>query len=195
MGQVDTALLTAGSGHVLVSDYTGGSAGAEPTHAQLLTFASSGTTPSNWDPLGHTSQDNLLEPSQDGGEVTTSGSWQKPTLKTTQEPVTESITVPSIQLLDNKVLTLYYGGGDYSTPKRFIGPATPTPVEKRVCFVLIDGVAKVAGLYWPKCSITRAEGWSVSTENPTELPLKFTRLDMSGQPPFVWINDQLGTNT
>lgn len=193
MSQIDTATLTAGSGHVLITDFTGGSAGTKPTHAQLLTFASAGTLPSNWVALGHTSQDNLLEPSQDGGDTTTSGSWQKKVLKTTQAPVVESISIPSIQLLDNFVLSLYYGGGTFATASEFIGPSNPAPVEKRVCFVLIDTETKVAGLYWPKSSIARGDAWSVATDKPTELPLKFTRLDQSGQPAFVWINDQLGT--
>lgn len=191
-GQIDTATLTAGSGHILLTDFSGGSAGSEPTHAQLVTFASAGTLPTNWVSLGHTSQDNLLTPAQDGGDVTTSGSWQKKVLRSDQASVVESLTIPSIQTLDNDVLKYYYGGGDATTAKRFVGSANPAPVEKRICVVLVDA-SKVAGLYWPKASITRADAWSIATDKPTEWPLKFTRLDQSLQPPFVWINDLLGT--
>lgn len=191
-GQVDTALLTAGTAHVLLTDFSGGSAGALPTYTQLSTFASAGTLPTNYVSLGHTSQDNLLTPGQDGGDVTTSGSWQKKVLKTTQAPVVESFTIPSIQLLDNDVLNYYYGGGDATGTDKWVGPANPAPIEKRVVVVFIDDGTKVAGLWWPKASITRADAMTFALDKPTEIPLKFTRLDQTGQPPFVWINDQLG---
>lgn len=190
----DNAPLTAGHGYVLIGDFTGGSTAAEPTLAQLLTFASAGTLPTNWTQLGHTSQDNLLTPSQDGGDVTTSGSWQKTVLKSTQAPVVEKIAIPSIQL-DNDTLRYYYGGGTYATANRFVGPTNPAPIERRVCFVLVQSDTEVAGLYWPKASIIRDDSWSVATDKPTEFPLGFTRLDQSGQPPFVWIGANVGTGS
>lgn len=193
MAQLDTAPLTSKRGFVLFTDYTGTNSGSEPTLAQLVSFCTAGTLPTKWDNAGHTSQDNLLKPSQDGGDISTSGSWQKDVLRSSQAPVIESITIPSIQLRDNTILTWYYGGGTFTDANRFQGPSSPAPIEKRVCFVFQQDDTNVAGLYWPKCSIARADAWTVDKEKPTELPLQFTRLDQSGQPPFVWIAAGLGS--
>lgn len=193
MAQLDTAPLTAKRGYVLVTDYTGTNSGAEPTLAQLVAFCTAGTLPTKWDNIGHTSQDNLLTPKQDGGDIKTSGSWQKDVLRSSQDPVIESFAIPSIQVRDNQILSWYYGGGTYATANRFVGPSSPAPVEKRICLVLQQDDTNAIGLYWPKCAISRADAWSADKEKPTELPLQFTRLDQSGEPPFVWIGAGLGT--
>ena len=192
MPQVDAAVMIASKGYFWVTDFTGAGAGTKPTLAELQTFAADGTTvPTNWALLGHTDLDEVLAPGQDGGDITTKGSWQAPSLRQTQAAVVEFLDVKSLQLLDHTILSYYYGGGTFATANEFTGPATSTPVEKRLATVLVEG-ATVAGLYWPKCAIARGDALSFAADDFVKVPLRFTRLTQSGQPSFVWIADILG---
>lgn len=184
----DDLVLVPGTGAVLVS--TSGT-GTKPSLANLNTFASAGTVPSGYTNLGHTSLEDLPAPGRDGGDVTTLGSWQSASLRSRQDPVTRYWDVIALQILDNLVLSLYYGGGDYTDPNEFILPVTSTPTEKSVVFVLNDG-GTVMALWEPKMSILGVDEIGLDPEDFATVPLRFTHLDVANTPP-VWIGADLGT--
>jgi hypothetical protein len=64
-----------------------------------------------WTNLGHTSADNKISFSFDGGDATTHNSWARKNLRTTYADSTCTITAKSLQL-DGDTLKLIYNGTD-----------------------------------------------------------------------------------
>lgn len=187
MAQDDDLVLIPGTGAIWTG--TVGTA-TKPTLTQLNTFAAAGTMPSGWTNLGHTSLEDLPAPGRDGGDVTTLGSWQSASLRSRQDAVTRFIDVKSLQILDNAVLELYYGGGDFTDPNEFILPVSSSPVEKAVTVVINDG-GTVLALYEPKMSIIGVDEFELDPEDFATVPLRFTHLD--GATAARWIGADLGT--
>ena len=190
MAQTDSAVLVPGVGRIFTKPYTTGDTW---TSTELDTFAADGTTtPAGWNELGHTDLDSILTFAQDGGDTATKGSWQNPSLRTViTTAAVDSFTLNAEQVLDNDVLTLYYGGGDASVADRFAGPDAPAAIERSVMLVLFDG-STVAGFSVQRASILRADAPSFAADDFVKLPLKFTILKASGKPRFEWINTALG---
>src|SRR5262245_55128034 len=93
----DATVFTPGVGHVFTA-----TSGTDPwTATQVDAFVSAGTIPAGWDELGHTDLDAPLAFAQDGGDSTTKGSWQNPSLKTViTSAVVDSFQVNAEQVLD-----------------------------------------------------------------------------------------------
>jgi hypothetical protein len=190
MALTDSAVLVPGVGRIFTKPYT---SGATWTLAELATFAGDGTTvPATWTELGHTDLDSILTFAQDGGDTTTKGSWQNPALRTViTTAAVDSFTLNAEQVLDNDILTLYYGGGDASVAGRFALPDAPAAVERSVVLVMLDGETPL-GFSVQRASILRADAISAAADDFLKLPLKFTILKASGKPRAEWINDDLG---
>jgi len=191
MALTDSAVLTPGVGHIFTSTTTG----LTWTSTELATYATDGTVPTAtqpWVELGHTDLDTILTFAQDGGDTETKGSWQNPSLKTViTSAAVDSFTVNAEQVLDNDVLTLFYGGGDVSGTGRWAAPDAPAAIERSVMLVMLDGTTPL-GLSVQKASILRADAPQLASDDFMKFPLKFTILQVSGQPRFEWINDALG---
>jgi hypothetical protein len=190
VAQDDNAVLIPGTGSI----WTGvvGTA-VEPTLAQLATFVSAGTVPSGWTNLGHTSEDDLPTPGQDGGDTETKNSWQSKPLRTviTEKP-TDFWDIKSLQILDPAVLGYYFGGGTpgAAASGRWIQPDNPAPLEKAVTIVMVDGTTPLA-FFAPKMSLYRSDSLEVETGEFMTVPLRLTLLKAAGQPLGVWINTKL----
>lgn len=72
---------------------------------------SAGGSGNAWKNLGHTSADNKISFSFDGGDATTHNSWARKNLRTTYADSTCTITAKSLQL-DGDTLKLIYNGTD-----------------------------------------------------------------------------------
>lgn len=189
MALTDGAVLVPGVGRIFTKTY---SSGDTWTAAQLLTFVGDGTTvPSGWLELGHTDLDSVLTFAQDGGDSTTKGSWQNNTLREVTAPVVDSFTLNAEQVLDNDILSLYYGGGVFSVADRFALPDAPVATLRSVIMVMLDGTTPLA-FSVQKASIIRADAISVAADDFLKLPLRFTILKASGKPRAEWINAALG---
>jgi len=190
MAVTDAAVLTPGVGHI----FTNTTLGAKWTLAQLNTYASAGTTPADWNDIGHTDLDTILAFQTDGGDTTTKGSWQNPSLKTvvTTQAV-DSLVFNAEQILDDDVLTMYHGGGDNSTTAgEFAWPDVASAQERAFMLVMLDGTEPL-GLAVPKASILRSDAPSFDPADFVKLPLKVTILQQSGMKRAYWINDALGS--
>lgn len=185
----DDAVLLPGTGHVLTATV----GATKPALADLTSFAADTTDlPTGFTDLGHTSIDDIITFGQDGGDSEVKGSWQNPSLRevVTAQAV-DFFTIPSLQVLDNEVLTLYYGGGSIAVANEFQLPDSPVPQEKAVAVIFLDGVIPVC-FYVPKASIRRDDAIDASTDDFMSLPLRFTLVKASGQPRAIWIADDLG---
>lgn len=188
MPLTDDAVLVPGVGRI----FTKSTAGSTWTLTELNTFAGDGVTaPSGWIELGHTDLDSILVFNQDGGDSTVKGSWQNSTLREVNSPVVDSFTLNAEQVLDNDILSLYYGGGVASVAGRFALPDAPVATVRAVMLVMLDGVTPL-GFSVAKASITRADAISAAADDFLKLPLKFTILKMASHPRAEWINTALG---
>ena len=185
----DSAVLLPGVGHVL----TGVVGAAKPSLANLITFAgNTATPPTGFTSVGHTDLDQVFTFGQDGGDTTVKGSWQNKSLR---EIVTASavdyLVFKALQVLDNDVLTLYYGGGNIAVANEFALPDAPTPQERAFMVVMLDGANPVA-LYARKASLRRESEIEVASDDFTKLPIRATLLKDGANPRAVWIADPLG---
>lgn len=186
----DTAVVVPATGHFFLHP----TSGTIPwTKAQIATWMASATVPSGWIDLGHTDLDSPMSFDQDGGDTSVKGSFQNPSLRQVATGTTvDKFTIPAEQILDNNVLTLYYGGGDATAADQFDVPDAPVPQERAFMAILVDGTVAV-GMGVPKVSITRADNLSVDPEDFLKAPLLFTVLKATGLPRIRWVNDKIGT--
>lgn len=190
MAQTDSAVLVPGVGRIFTKAFTTGDTW---TLTELDAFVADGvTTPVGWNELGHTDLDSIMTFGRDGGDTTTKGSWQNPSLRTViTTAAVDSFTLNAEQVKDNDVLTLFYGGGDASVAGRFALPDAPAAVERSVVVVFLDGDEATA-FSVQRASILGDGAPTLAADDFVKLPLKFTVLKASGKPRAEWINDDLG---
>lgn len=157
----DDAVFSVGTGHF----YTAATATAAPT--DLLAPASP------WAEIGHTSLEDILSITSDGGDATVLGTLQNKNLRTTYSPRTETLAV-TLQQFDEPALKLYYGSNAarIGTDSSFLGvPSNPVPTVKAFLAVFEDGENFFA-FYAPKAEIYRGDDLDVAdTESLAGLPL------------------------
>ncbi|WP_031513703.1 hypothetical protein [Streptomyces sp. NRRL F-5123] len=126
---------------------------------------------SPWEAVGHTSLEDVLSISSEGGDATTIGSLQNKSLRTKYSARTETIAF-TLQQFDTAGLKLYYGANAPLLPNGLVGvPADPVPTTCAFLAVFVDG-ENVFGIYAPKAEIYRADDLSVGdTESLAGLPL------------------------
>lgn len=138
------------------------------------------TTP--WEELGHTSVEDILSWATEGGESTTLGSLQSPSLRTTSSARVESFTTTLLQW-DEQSLPFYFGDNMELIPGStiFYGVnSNPTPIEKALLIVLRDG-QNAFPIYAPSVSIARGDDLSIeSTEDLAGLPISITLQNHNG---------------
>lgn len=171
----NTAVLKVGTGHF----YTAPVGTAIPTDLRNPAGA--------WTHMGHTSVQDILSASSEGGETTTLRSLQNKTLRQTVAARTEAFIMNLLQF-DAAGLKLYYGSNAATVNGRVRVPSNPVPTEVAWLVVFYDGQS-TAGIYAPKVSIIRSDDLAVAdTENLAQLSLKVTPLNHgSNDWPFEWI--------
>lgn len=130
-----------------------------------------------WENVGHTSLDEVLSITSDGGDQTVIGTLQNKNLRVRIGPRSETISIP-LEQFDEGALKLYYGSNSVSVSDgKLLGvPQSPSPTERAFLAVFIDG-EKVFAIYAPKASIFRGSDMEISdTESLASLPLSVTPL-------------------
>jgi hypothetical protein len=149
------------------------------------------TSPASpWENMGHTSLDDGLTITRDGGDSEVLGTWQNPSLRERRDPTTFAITLTAHQV-DNTVLGLYFGGGDATVADHFGVVATTGTIEKAMFVRIVDGANQVA-LYLPKVSISSEDDMEIDPEGFMSFPLRATVLQQSGANLMDFIADNLG---
>lgn len=163
MAQNDNATLVIGAGNYFTAPYNATTPEALPADLTAV------TTP--WEKVGHTSLEEILSITSEGGEATTIGSLQNRSLRTTYSTRQETIAF-TLQQFDEDALKLYYGSNaTIGASGELQVPTNPTPTVCSFLAVFVDG-ANHFGIYAPKAEIFRGEDLSVSdTESLAGLPL------------------------
>ena len=149
------------------------------------------TSPASpWFNLGHTSRDDGLTITRDGGDTEVLGTWQNPSLRERKDPTTYAVTMVAHQV-DNTVLGLYFGGGDATGTNLFGVNATTGTTEQAMYVRVVDGVNEF-GIYMPKVSISSEDDMEVDPEGFLSFPLRATVLQQSGENLLEFFADNLG---
>lgn len=134
------------------------------------------TTP--WTEIGHTSLDSILAFSSDGGDTTTLGTLQAPTLRQVIAARTESMSF-TLEQWDAASLKLYFGSNmkDVNADGKLLGvPNKPVPTRVAFLVVLSDGNRQF-GIWAPSANIFRGDDASLDdTESLAGLPINVTPL-------------------
>ena len=148
-----------------------------------------------WTNMGHTSLDDILSVSSEGGEATVLGTLQSKSLRTSYSSRAETMGV-TIQQFDEDSLKLYFGRNmDYiDGDARFMGvPETPQPTVVAFLAVYVDGSEHFA-LYAQKAEILRGDDMELSdTESLSGLPLNISPKKF-GQNKWTWALTPVGNN-
>ncbi|WP_405057049.1 hypothetical protein OG474_30475 [Kribbella sp. NBC_01505] len=160
MPLIDQATLTVGAGNY----YTHAVGTALPTN--LLNAEASG-----WNNVGHTSLEDILAVSSEGGEATVLGTLQNKSLRTKYSPRTDLLAF-TLQQFDAGGLRLYYGSNAPTLPNGLIGvPTDPVPTDCAFLAVFVDG-SNVFAFYAPKAEVYRNDDLALAdTESLAGLPL------------------------
>jgi hypothetical protein len=155
----DNATLVIGSGNYLTA----------PVGTDLPDDLLVPTSP--WSAVGHTSLEDILSISSEGGEATTIGTLQNKSLRTKYSARTETIAL-TLQQFDIAGLKLYYGSNAPVLANGTVGvPTDPTPTVTAFLAVFVDGENYFA-IYAPKAEIYRADDISFGdTESLAGLPI------------------------
>lgn len=150
----------------------------------------------SWTEVGHTSVQDILSASSEGGETTTLRSLQNSTLRTTTAARTEAFIMNLLQF-DTAGLKLYYGSNATVDGNQVVYvPSSPVATEVAWLVVFYDGQV-TAGVYAPKVSIIRSDDLSISdTENLAQLSLKVTPLNNGANDwAIAWISPRVILST
>jgi hypothetical protein len=177
----DSAVLIPGTGEIWVAP-------AETAVPAALT-----APPAPWENLGHTSREDGLTITRDGGDSETVGTWQNPVLRERREPTTFAITA-FLHQVTNDVLEMFFGPGDVDVDGQFGVTSSTATIERALYARIIDGTNEV-GLYVPKVSISSEDDVEVDVENFLAFPVRMTVLQVTGSNLMTWVGPELGTST
>lgn len=177
MALVDDAVVKVGTGHHYVCDYNATTPVIPPnTKAGLIALANGNDA--DWEEIGHSSLEDILSVTSEGGEATVLGTLQNPNLRTAYSPRSEALSI-ILHQADATGLKLYYGANlaPISTGSLFHGvPSQPVPSTKTYLSVFTDG-AQVFAFYAAKAEIYRGDDLEVAdTESLLGLPLSIKPL-------------------
>jgi hypothetical protein len=147
-----------------------------------------------WENVGHTSVEDILSISSEGGEATVLSTLQNKTLRTKYSARTETLAF-TIQQFDEASLKLYYGSNAPTLADGTIGvPTEPVPTTCAFLVIFVDG-ANVFAFYAPKAEIYRADDLSIAdTESLAGMPLGVKPLQ-SGSNSWTYAVTPLGVVT
>lgn len=161
MPLIDQATLAVGTGHY----YTGDVDAPFPTDLLNVPAAA-------WSEIGHTSIEDIISFDSEGGDASSLGTLQNPTLRTTYSTRTESFAIV-LQQFDEASLKLFYGSNAKKDSKTGLMqvPTNPVPTTAGFLAVFRDGQNAFA-IYAPKAEIYRGDNFEIKdTESFASLPL------------------------
>ena len=126
------------------------------------------SAPTGWTSLGHTSKENLMSFSTDGGDATVLDTWQQDAVRTIYASTNWTFGINALQI-DKPTLDLAFNGA-VDTDGGYIIPGTNGGLENAL-FVLAQDTTGSLGFYIPNTSTKLGDSPVVDTENFFELPL------------------------
>jgi hypothetical protein len=186
----DTAVLIPGTGYGFINPTVGATPPATTTSAIAALDLTAATLATGWTNIGHTAREDNVSLSREGGDVTVQGSWQSSALRSVTAPIIYTIALNALQI-DNEVFKMYFGGGVATGTDRFDLPDSPTPVDRALFVVMVDGTTRLP-LYVPKASIIGSDAVEVDAEDFLQFSLSATVLKNTGSPLASFFHPNLG---
>lgn len=178
MALIDSAVLIPGTGEIYLA----------PAETAMPASLTAPADP--WENLGHTSREDGLTITRDGGDSETIGTWQNPTLRERRDPTTFAITA-YLHQVTNDVLEMYFGPGNVEEVDQFGVTSSTATIERALYVRIIDGTNEV-GLYVPKASISSEDDVEIDVEGFLSFPIRATVLQVTGEPLMTWLGPELG---
>ncbi|WP_413600850.1 hypothetical protein [Curtobacterium sp. Curtsp57] len=124
--------------------------------------------PTGWVNIGHTSQENMVSFSTDGGDATALSTWLQDNVRTIYAATSWSLGINALQL-DKPNLDLAFNG-EVDEDGGYIVPGSNGGLEMALFVLAVDTTGKL-GFYIPNTSTKLGDSPSFDTENFLELPL------------------------
>lgn len=135
----------------------------------LTAFSLTGAPPTGWTNLGHTSRENTVAFSREGGEPTSMGTWLMDATSTIYSAVAWSMSIPALQF-DQDVLDFAFNGDFDAATGGYIIPGQTAAVKTQLFLLMQDATGKL-GFWIPNTEVTLSEPPGVNREQYLELPL------------------------
>lgn len=145
-------LIATTRGTLFVADATNGEV-ALPANLSGFSLLDNNVD-NKWFNIGHTSSDNKLEISMDGGDAETKSTWLMPNARTTYSNTTIKVTGKSVQG-DKKTLQFIYNGWTDAKSKGILVSANKT--SRKLSMLILaqdDGANLKFGMYLPLVDFT-----------------------------------------
>lgn len=168
MGANKSAMIVPGKGTLFIADRTA----TFPTDP-LAAFSLTGTPPTGWTNIGHTSKSNTASFSRDGGDKTVLDSWLQDAVEVIYAATNWGLTINSLQT-DEDNLDLAFDGS-FDADGGYIIPAASTGLEKQAFLLATDGTGKL-GFWMENINATIGDAPSIDTANFFEIPLALSIL-------------------
>lgn len=136
--------------------------------AGLSAFTLTGTEPTGWTSLGHTSTQNTVAFKTDGGDATVLDTWLEDSVRTIYASTQWSLTVNGLQVDENN-LDLSFNG-EFDDDNGYIVPGSNQGISCALFVLCQDGTGQL-GFYIPNTSTKLGDAPSIDTSNFFELPL------------------------
>lgn len=172
MAMDDGATIIPGRGTIFI-----GPVGTTPP-AYKTVDPNTPSTFAGWDCVGHTSRENNVSLSKDGGDATTKGSWWSEALRVTRESVDWGLTFNSLQV-DRFTMGLAFGGGVVQAGG-YIVPDAVVSVEKALFVLMVDGANRM-GIELYRADMTLGDAPEIATDDFFEIQIAATALSSQGK--------------
>lgn len=169
MSAIDSSLIVPGSGTVFY-----GQSDAQLPATPLTAFALDATAPSGWKDLGHTSKENTISFSKDGGDTTQLDTWYRNAVRVVYGSNTWTMTVNALQM-DKQTLDLAFSGELDGTNARYIVPASSDATPGQLVVLFKDTTDSML-FHLPNVQISLGEAPSVNVEGFFEVQLSVSIL-------------------
>lgn len=165
----DSKIQIAGIGHVYY-----GNPDTEAPNLDGFNFGDGSTLePSGWTWLGDTSSENLIEFETDGGDTSTKRTWDRQSVRSTREAVTNKVTMNAVNL-GADTMKVAFPGSTYDAAKRAWDIELDASSEKAILVVVVDGQL-VSGFLFRRVSLA-GNMPSLKLDNFTEVKISGTLL-------------------
>lgn len=147
----------------------------------------------NYDNLGLTAVDQNIQLTPEVTEGQTFDALQQSGVRTSDDSVNWTLVVPALQVFDNRVLTLQFGGGDTTNAAEFRIPKTRTPQARSVFLVIADPIKRTA-VHLPRATVSVRESTDFGRDalSIVQLTMRISDESTSAYLGAIY-NDLLGT--
>jgi hypothetical protein len=167
MGINKSATIVPGHGTLFVADLN------TEMPADWTDFTLTGTPPTDWVNIGHTSKDNQPKFTKDGGDKTVLDSWLSDGVEVIYASTNWGLTFGRLQL-DEDGLDMAFGG-NFDTDGGYIVPSSNPGLEKALVLFMTDGTGSLL-FYMPNTSSALGDAPSIDATKFLELPMSSTIL-------------------